>query len=184
MKKDSQEHPEQLTNEAPEEFVVEETFELEDIIREFGGWTKEVPEEEPRKKEPKEAPRKKEPEEELPEKPKPEEKKEKARLVDMSGDTIAFRAIREEDLVKEREKMSASVEMPAEPEAVLDEKQLRAEQRARRRTEARIRKLEAQRRKARKAELRAARKEEPEVVYPSAEEAFADYGKIRSRSKR
>ena len=215
MKKKPQEPWEQLNSEAPAEFMPEETYDLEDIIREFGGWTKTteedtdvlpkiklapepVQEEQPAASEPEAQPLMQEPgpEEEQPE-PEPvpepapeeqtevmriaasggrEEEKAKFRMVDLSGDTIAFRAIREEDLKREKE-AAAAVEMPAEPAPETDAQLLRAQQRAQRRSDLRLRRQERQRRKAQKAALRAARREEPEVVYPSAEEAFADYGK-------
>lgn len=181
MKEHSQEPLEQLNNEAPAELAPEENFDLEDIIREFGGWTKKEPEPEPEPiPEPEPKPEKTEaPAEVMRVAAEQEPVKSKFKLVDMTGDTIAFRAIREEDLIKEREFAQAApaVEMPVEPEYELSPKELRAELRARRRSEQRLRKQERQRRKARKAALRAARREEPEVVYPSVEEAYIDYGK-------
>ena len=210
MKKNPQEPWEQLNNEAPAEFMPEETYDLEDIIREFGGWTKTTeedtdvlprievmpePEKTPVVAEPEVQDTVPEPEQEQPiAEPEPEERtevmrvaakgereeeKHKFRVVDMTGDTIAFRAIREEDLKRETV-AAAAVEMPAEPTPEADAQILRAQQRAQRRSDLRLRKQERQRRKAQKAALRAARREEPEVVYPSAEEAFADYGKTGS----
>lgn len=206
MKKKVHKTEEQLNMQTP---VVEQepSYTLEDIMREFGGWTsREEPDEEPLrtaeetpaeekpplviKKQPKPAqdmPRKEPPEQpdtemesdvmrvaaELEEKPKPD-----IGQMDLSGDTIAFQAIREADLEEPKAKIGEPMEMPEEPEP--DPKQLREEQRAKRRSDQRLKKLERQRRKARKAALRAARREEPEIVYPSAAEACAAYAKVGS----
>ena len=67
--------------------------------------------------------------------------------------------------------------MPEEPEQIPDKKQLKAGEKAQKRSIQRLKKQEAQRRKAQKAALRAARREEPEIVYPSPENACAAYAK-------
>ena len=216
MNKKPQESLEQLNNQAPVEFMPEETYDLEDIIREFGGWTKTEPsdtKELPKIMPESEAPVKEaaaiaeqkpvaeeavpvQAEESAPLTDEPKEEvseqitevmrvaaadsaageKNKARVVDFSGDTIRFRPIGEEDLRRENQ-AAAAVEMPAEPVPHTDAKILRAQQRAKRRSDMRLRKQERQRRNASKAALRAARREQPEVIYPSAEDACADYGK-------
>lgn len=192
----------------------EEQYSLEDIMREFGGWTERSDPEElellwPSDKKPEpEAPPlvlKKQPEPEPepepdpepePEQPpasevvrvaasQPERPKPSFKLVDLSGDTIAFRAVREEELPEpEPEPDKPPVEMPEEPETAPDRRRERQEQRARRRSEQRLKKQELQRRKAQKAALRTARREEPETVYPSPEdacEAYARVGTLRLR---
>lgn len=169
MKKEPQETLEQLNTGTP----AAESFSLEDIIKEFGGWSK-------------------------PEPVKTEaadeaagevmrvaadvhaQAKPKAAPADLTGDTIRFKPITEEaqQPPEEEPEVTTPVQMPEEPEK--DPMQLREERRAQRRIEARLRKQEAQRRKAQRAALRAARREEPEVVYPSAEEACADYARTGS----
>lgn len=237
MKKKSHGTQEQLNSRNP---VAEEgpSYSLEDIMREFGGWT---PREEPEEIEllwtPKESP-KQTPETKVAEKPplvvkkqpapqpekeperqpdpevqseaspktdhvplqtvtvnvqakegdavmrvaapEPEKPRTTFKLIDLSGDTIPFQAVREEDMQEpEPEKPAQPVEMPEEPEGdVPDRKLERAQTRARRRGEQRLKKQERQRRKAQKAALRAARREEPEMVYPSPEEACAAYAKV------
>ena len=221
---------EQLNIPSPAAVEPEESYSLEDIMREFGGWTqREEPEgpellwepEQPPKQEPKPEPPPlvvkkqaeppppaQEPEPPVPEEPKPpvvlkevsvtvtpkaesarseimrvaaaetEKPKPSFKLIDLSGDTIPFRAVREEDLKEpEPDAPSAPVEMPEEPEQSPDKKQEKADQKARRRSEQRLKKQEAQRRKAQKAALRAARREEPEIVYPSPEDACKAYAK-------
>jgi len=196
----------------------EESYSLEDIMREFGGWTKrEEPKEQPPPKPEEKLPlvvKKAPPAEEKPAGPSPaeppvgkpvltvlpkpeqtkaevvrvaapepagEKEKEKPafRPADLSGDTIPFRTVREEDLQEpEPEHAGPPAEMPEEPEQTPDRKQEKAEQRSRKRSEQRLKKQEAQRRKAQKAALRAARREEPEIVYPSPEAACAAYAKV------
>lgn len=175
MKKDHQEPLEQLNNEAPVavEQQPEVSYDLEDIIREFGGWSR------PQMS----APR-------PPEETKHdtevmrvaaahahEQKEKPLSAEDLTGDTIRFTPEMQEELVQQTEE-TAAVEMPAEPEP--DPEQLRQARRAERRNEARLRKQEAQRRKAYRAAVRAERKEQPEVVYPSAEEACAEYARTGS----
>ena len=184
MKKKPQEPLEQLNNHAPEELVPEEvTYDLEDIIREFGGWSKRGTEPAPA---PESAPAP-EPVEETEvmrvaasESSKEEKPKQEAK--DLTGDTIRFRIVTEEEAAAslEQEEPPAAVQMPEEPEPEQDAKLLRAAKRAKRRSELRLKRQEHQRRKAQKAALRAARREEPEVVYPSAQEACADYAKVGS----
>lgn len=232
MKKKIHEAEEQLNKHVP---VVEqeESYNLEDIMREFGGWTSRedpediellwTPREKPAgeksaeekpplvvKKQPRmaaepdekpdvkpevkqdEAPKAQkkppvQPEEEPKKKPAQsdvmrvvaegaEKPKPSIKLIDLSGDTIAFQAVREENLEEPEEKSTEPVEMPEEPAP--DPKQERAERRAQRRSDQRLKKLERQRRKAQKAALRAARREEPEVVYPSPADACAAYAKV------
>ena len=223
----------QLNIPSPAAVEPEESYSLEDIMREFGGWTqREEPEgpellwepEQPPKQEPKPEPPPlvvkkqaeppppaQEPEPPVPEEPKPpvvlkevsvtvtpkaesarseimrvaaaetEKPKPSFKLIDLSGDTIPFRAVREEDLKEpEPDAPSAPAEMPEEPVQSPDKKQEKADLKARRRSEQRLKKQEAQRRKAQKAALRAARREEPEIVYPSPEEACKAYAKAGS----
>ena len=197
MKKKNRDSEEKLNIQTPAVAEPEEeTYSLEDIMREFGGWSKQ-PEPEP---EPEPAPEPEpEPEPEPAPQPAPvlrpefgkaereevmrvaapaEESRQKPsfKLVDLSGDTIPFRTIREEDLKEpEPEARTEPVEMPEEPEQPeRDSGQARAEKRSRQR----LKKQEAQRRKAQRAAVRAARREEPEVVYPSPQEACDAYAKV------
>ena len=208
MKKKSRVSEEQLNTQAPAAAEPEETYSLEDIMREFGGWTTpEEPEPEPAA-EPEPAPEPEEPPKPEKAPPEPEKapilrpvfgkaqdapqpdvmrvaasaeqprQKPSFKLVDLSGDTIPFQTIREEDLKQpEPEVKAPAVEMPEEPEPVPDKKQEKADLRAQKRSEQRLKKQEAQRRKAQKAALRAARREEPEIVYPSPEDACRAYAK-------
>lgn len=250
MKKKHREPEKQLNTQVSPAVVPEETYSLEDIMREFGGWTPReeqaevdllwTPKAEPKQESKPEAPPlvvKKKPEpplvvkkpedltveapEETPkdvpaepapqEEPKPplvlkevsvtvtpkegsaraeimrvaaaeqEKPKHTFKLIDLSGDTIPFQAVREEDLQEQEPEIpAASVEMPEEPEHTPDKKQEKADQKAQKRSEHRLKKQEAQRRKAQKAALRAARREEPEVVYPSPEDACKAYAKAGS----
>ena len=219
---------EQLNIPSPAAAEPKETYSLDDIMREFGGWTpREAPEElellwkpqEPPKQSPKTEPPlvvKKSPEPNPPQQPQepkqesekppvvlkevsiqvtpkpesarsdimrvaasePEKPKTSFKLIDLSGDTIPFQAVREEDLKEpEPEVKGPPVEMPEEPDQAPDKKQERADQKAKKRSEQRLKKQEAQRRKAQKAALRAARREEPEIVYPSPEDACRAYAK-------
>lgn len=190
----------QLNSQASPAAEPEESYSLEDIMREFGGWTKPEPEPEPipepepvPEPEPEPAP---EPDaapesaakfspvpEETPEfmrvaaQPEQEKPKSSFKLVDLTGDTIPFKTVTEEDLEKAKQVQvpRASVQMPDEPE---EPDQERRQEKQDQRTRKRVKKLERQRRKARKAALRAARREEPEVVYPSPEDACAAYAKV------
>lgn len=170
----------QLNNEVPEQ----EQFSLEDILREFGGWTKpEEPEEEP-------APAPEPPPE--PEKP-PEseimrvaasEKQEKPPVspLVLSGDTVRFTPVAE---VPEPEPpvKTEPVEMPEEPETV-DREQLRENRKARQREAKRLQRLHSQRKKAIRAARRAAWWDEPEATYATPEEAcdaYARAGTLRIR---
>ena len=231
MKKKSREirkPEEQLNIVTPPVAEPEETYSLEDIMREFGGWTKQeepeplpeipiIPEPEPILEpdpipapEPKPEP-KPEPSPESKPEPKPdpeplvplkivrlESEKKPAevmrvaaepeakpkpkhtfKIIDLTGDTIPFQAVKEDEQKEEEPApRTAPVEMPEEPDRPQpDRKQERAEERARKRSAQRLKKQEAQRRKAQKQALRAARKEEPEMVYPSPEDACAAYAK-------
>lgn len=176
MKKDHQEPLEQLNNEAPvaEAVQTEVSYDLEDIIKEFGGWTKAKPAPKP---EPAEEP-KQDTEVMRVAAVKAAEEARRDIPADLTGDTIRFSPVEEDVPEDEQPEPGTAVEMPAEPEP--DKEQLRQARRAQRRSEYRLRKQEAQRRKAQKAALRAARREEPETVYPSAEEACADYARAGS----
>ncbi len=144
----------------------EQQFSLEDIMREFGGWTKEEPAEEPP------AP---EPEAEQPEETETPPVQTSFALSDLSGDTIRFTAIKEEDLQQPEKETAEPVEMPEEP--VLDAYQMREKRKAQRRAAKRLRRLAFQRRCAQRAARRARRRDEPDIVYPSAEDACAAYAK-------
>lgn len=165
MEKNPQEMDVQLNMDAPVE-----KYELEDILREFGGWTEE-PEEEALPE---------------PEDPglmrvaaEPQKERQPLKLIDLSGETIRFSPITEEQLQEEVQCPDAEpVEMPEEPEVSPEDKaRLREAQRARRREDRRLHRLARQRKKALRAQRRAMRRDEPEVVYPSAEEACAAYAK-------
>lgn len=172
MKKDHQEPLEQLNTPAPVAEPPVEEFTLEDIIKEFGGWTP-VQEEAGLTSVPE------------PEAPPAEvvrvaaSVREPQKPVDMTGDTIRFTPVQEEEVKQEAQpepEPKEPVEMPEEPEVKPD----RHQRKALRRGEMRLRKLELQRRRAHRATIRAARREEPDVVYPSAEEACDDYGRAGS----
>lgn len=164
MEKDPQELELQLNNEAPVE-----QYDLEDIMREFGGWTQE------------------------PEQVQTILQQETTVLpevkptADVTGDTVRFTPIGEPEEEPEPELPRLEpVQMPEEPEIPEPDKaQLREERRAARREQQRFRRLSRQRKKALRAKRRAQRRNEPEVVYPSAEEACAAYAKggtLRLRS--
>ena len=169
MKKKSRDSEEKLNIQTPAVAEPEEeTYSLEDIMREFGGWSKQ-PEPEPEREPepepaatPEPAPKPGNIPEPAPE-PKPapvlrpnfgkEEPSKSAadvmrvaasaeaprqkpsfKLVDLSGDTIPFQTVREEDL-QEPETKTAPVEMPEEPEpADRDPRQMLAEQQAEKRS--------------------------------------------------
>ena len=151
----------------------ESQFSLEDILREFGGWTKpeepETPEELPEPA----------PESSAPEEPEEPPVQQTISMADLSGDTIRFAPVTEEDLQEpEHPTPTEPVEMPEEPEAPeLDAYQLREKRKAQRRAARRLRRLAFQRKRALRAARRARRREEPEVVYPSAEDACAAYAR-------
>ena len=186
MSYDPQEQNIQLNNvTAP----VEEQFTLEDIMREFGGWTKPeetavfAPVEEPEAAVEPEQPT---------ESPKPadsgimrvaaSEKPDKPtiKLVDLSGDTVRFPPVKEEDLNREespKPKQPAAVILEEPEVAETDKARQRENRKARQRENKRLRRLNRQRKKALRAARRTARREEPEVVYPSPEDACAAYAK-------
>ena len=186
--KDPQELDVQLNKDAP----VEEQFTLEDILREFGGWTQkeETAVFTPIREEPKPVFQEQETVK-LPVLPEPDEsgvmriaaseKPERSapKPVDLTGDTVRFAPVREDgELPEEPEAKSPPVEMPEEPETPAPDKKLEREnRRAQRREAKRLRRLASQRKKALRAARRAARREEPEVVYPSPEDACAAYAK-------
>ncbi len=171
----------QLNKEAP----AVEQFSLEDILREFGGWTKPEEPEEP-------APV---PEPEPPAEPdvQPEseimrvaasEKQEKPSVSPLllSGDTVRFSPVGEPPEPEPPVK-TAPVEMPEEPEPV-DREQLRENRKAQQREAKRLQRLNVQRRKAMRAARRAAWWDEPDASYPSPEEAcdaYARAGTLRIR---
>ena len=161
MENNPQELELQLNNEVP----VEE-YALEDILREFGGWTKE-PEAEP--------------EEEsglMRVAAEPQVIKLPPKEVDLTGDTIRFAPIVAEPEEDEPAERPEPVEMPEEPEISDEDKARRREaDRARKREARRLHRLARQRKKALRAQRRVMRRNEPEVVYPSAEDACAAYAK-------
>ena len=155
----------------------EEEYSLEDIMREFGSWTtppepkaEPAPEPEPaREPEPEEKP-----EPALPavvEEPAPKPKSRRIKLTDLSGDTIRFGFVAAPE-EEEPPAPTTPVEMPEEPPAPEEE-----QRRAIKREEKRRKKLEAEAKRAARAEARAKKRDEPEVVYPSPEDACADYAK-------
>lgn len=155
MEKDPQELDLQLNNEAPVE-----QYDLEDIMREFGGWTQEPVEQPPVLQQETVV---------LPE-VKP--------AANLSGDTVRFTPIQEEPEEEPEIPRLEPVEMPEEPEIPEPDKaQLREERRAARREQRRFRRLSRQRKKALRAKRRAERRNEPEIVYPSAEDACAAYAR-------
>ncbi len=177
MKNDHQEPLEQLNIETPVETTPEEEAVLEELIREFGGWRKSEPEAEA------------EPETEAepasePEAPSPMEVVRVAAAIraatqgpiDLTGDTIRFDPITEEQLAQTEEEEKPAVEIPEEPETPPD----RYQRRAQRRSKIRLRKLELRRRRANRAAIRAARQEEPDAVYPSPEDACEDHRRVGS----
>lgn len=195
MKHDPLEFEEQLNIQTPDGEEPEETFSLEDIIKEFGGWTKPAPETEagaepepepepvppdapeaapasggdPAQTEP--PPADTVPEEDGVKEALPETDGGKPgfRFVDTSGDTIRFRVVTQEEAEEAREPRApgSGAVMPEEP----------ARPEKDRREKKRIRRREQRRRRALRRAERARRREEPEVVYPSPEEACAAYAK-------
>ena len=167
MNKDPQELELQLNNEPSVE------YDLEDIMREFGGWTQPSAEEEP-----------------VPEVPVPMGdtiEVPKGKPTPLTGDTIRFAPVQTEEPEEEPEQPRGEpVQMPEEPEPELpDPAQLREERRAARRENRRYKRLLRQRKKALRAQRRAARRDEPETVYPTPEEAceaYAKGGTLRLRS--
>ena len=179
MDKDSQELDLQLNNDAPDG----ESYSLEDIMREFGGWTKQeeepAAEPEPEPEQPNEPEQPPQPEHPgvmrvAADKPEPD-KQPKFKLVDLTGDTVRFKPVAEEVPEPEPVRRTPPVEMPEEPEPdAADERELR---KARKREAKRQRRLANQRKKALRAQRRAQKRAEPEVVYLSPEEACAAYAK-------
>ena len=176
----------QLNTDVP---VSEDEYSLEAIMREFGSWTTPPePKAEPTP-EPEPAPEP-EPEPEPQSEPEPQlpammrvaaetREKPKFKITDLSGDTLRFGPVTEEALEEEPPASTTPVEMPEEPP--VPEAELR---RAQKREEKRRRRLESQERRAHRAEEKARRREEPEIVYPSPEDACADYaqaGTLRIR---
>lgn len=156
----------------------EEEYSLEDIMREFGSWTT-PPEPKPEPElEPEPAPEEKseekpeeKPEPALPAVPAPKPKASRIKLTDLSGDTIRFGFVAAPE-EEEPPAPTTPVEMPEEPPAPEEE-----QRRAIKREEKRRKKLEAEAKRAARAEARAKKRDEPEVVYPSPEDACADYAK-------
>ena len=203
MKHDALEF-EQLNSQTPVESEVEESFSLEEIMKEFGGWTKPEPEElteEESLPQPEPHPEPQSVPEQIPEtdapqaeeearqeveaEPEPEDsldelvkkrlpsvpKKEgQFRFTDMSGDTIRFRVVSPE------EAEDGAAEPYDGPGAVMPEEPAR-QVREKHRTKRRLRRRERRRKRALRRAERARRWDEPEVVYPSAEEACAAYAK-------
>lgn len=167
-------HPQDLDIQLNTDLPVEE-FALEDIIKEFGGWTADP--EEPEK-----------PETPAPDADsnlmrvaaKPQKERVPLKLLDLSGDTIRFTPIQEEQKEEEDPPITNApvVEMPEEPELLeVNKEQLREARKARKRELQRMRRLARQRNKALRAERRAMRREEPEIIYPSPEDACDAYAK-------
>ena len=186
MKKHRQEPEEQLNTASSAVTEPEETFSLEEIMREFGGWTKPEPEPHPDpipepEPEPQPAP--------IPEpEPEPEPQPEVMRVAggpdrpdkppvqfkNLEGDTIRFRIVTPEDLQEPEPQPAAEpVEMPEEPVVEPD----RQARKAMERESQRLQKQERERRRSERAALRAKRREEPETAYPSPEDACAAYAK-------
>jgi len=165
MEKEPQELDIQLNNTAPAE-----DFSLEDIMREFGGWSKaEEPAPEPPQEEASSIMRVAAPE---------PQKESKFKLVDLTGDTVRFTPVTETDLEEEPAPRAEPVEMPDEPEQPEpDREQEREHRKAQKREAKRLRRLASQRKKALRAQRRNQRRNEPEVVYPSPEDACAAYAK-------
>ena len=179
------EQEEQFYNDAP---VSEEEYSLEDIMREFGSWTTPpepaskpdpapalAPEPTPEPEPVPEAQSSAEPAQQLPAVMRvAAEQREKPRfkITDLSGDTIRFGPVTEEDAEEEPPAPSTPVEMPEEP-PIPEAELLRAQKRE----EKRRRRLESQERRAQRAAEKARKREEPEIVYPSPEDACADYAK-------
>ncbi len=182
MKDNPQELDLQLNTPAPEA----DSYSLEDIMKEFGGWTPPEPEPvpEPAPEPPAEAP-------DLMRVAAPDTvgkaDKPKFKLIDLSGDTVRFTPVTEEEAqaAAEPEPKAEPAEMPEEPEAPTPDKAREREQRRAQQREAkRLRRLASQRKKALKAQLRAQKREEPERVYPSPEDACAAYAKGGSQRLR
>ena len=165
MEKEPQELDLQLNNPAPAE-----DYSLEDIMREFGGWSKaEEPAPEPPQEEASSIMRVAAPE---------PQKESKFKLVDLTGDTVRFTPVTESDLEEEPTPKAEPVEMPDEPEQPEpDREQEREHRKAQKREAKRLRRLASQRKKALRAQRRNQRRNEPEVVYPSPEDACAAYAK-------
>ena len=177
MKEKPQEFEEKLNIQTTDAAVPEEEFSLEDIMREFGGWTKPEPEREDPVPEPEPQP---EPEEDPQEDVKtygseaedeagPVREEPKLQFVDAGGDTIRFQVVTQEEA--EQEKLRSprpAVVMPEEPQR----------QREDRKQQAKLRKRERRRKRRLRRAERARRREEPERVYPSPEEACAVYAKV------
>jgi len=162
-----------------------EQYSLEDIMREFGGWSKPAPEPEPELKPvPDPAPEPvspvSEPASSVMRVAAESEKAEKPafRLVDLSGDTIPFKAVTEEQLQDAAAvEKSTPVEMPEEPEQALSQKQRQRQQRQVKKLRHQEQKRLRQARRTERREARIRRRNAPELVYPSPEEACAAYAK-------
>lgn len=150
----------------------EAEYSLEDIMNEFGGWSRREQPEKPEQPEQSETPASAQPSAPT-EQPEDGPQPEKTTL---SGDTIRFTPITqpepEDPPVKIWSYKGESGPQEAEP---LDDAQRR---RARRRAAAKQRRLERyQKREQRKLRRR---REQPEVVYASAQEAYAAYSRQTS----
>lgn len=182
-------HPQeqQLHNEpASVDEVMEEQFTLEDIIREFGGWSKREPEPEP------ELPQEEAVEEELSEQPSDETDEEEVLTVREEkptetaeqppvgavGDTIRFAPIREEEKPEEAEQQIWTYKGEPVPEGSTDEENAADIRRAERAEERRRKRIERARRRRQWLEARKLqRAEQPEHTYVSAQEAYQAYCK-------
>ncbi len=197
MKQSPREKEEQL-NTVPELLPEEENWSLEDIMREFGGWT---PAEEPEEPEPPELPSAEVPEEPAPEpeaepeavETEPEQSEPEGevmrvaaepsasrpaiRILDLTGDTIRFRPVDMEAEPEPEREGEARAEMPEEPKRDEEERQRRKRQRKLQRRERKRQRKERQLERARK-------REEPEILYPTPQDACATYargGTLRPR---
>ena len=172
-------NPEQLhTDEAP---VQEPEYTLEEIMREFGGWTKREEEPAPKAPEPVEAAAQEGRPQDAAE-PPPEQQAQALK----NGDTIRFTPIREEDAEAERPKIWTYQGEPAPEPAETDPSDPeQAEARARRaraeREERKRRKrMERLQKKREQAKKSAPPPEQPERVFASAAEAYQAYAKKSS----
>ncbi|MBQ1264124.1 MAG: hypothetical protein IIY04_01745, partial [Oscillospiraceae bacterium] len=185
------EHPQkeqQLHNEpASVDEVMEEQFTLEDIIREFGGWSKREPE-------PTEQPQEPQPPQEAPAEESAQEAEEEEVLTvreekiiefptepqqDAGSDTIRFAPIREEqEQPKEAEQQIWTYKGEPVPEGRTDEENAADIRRAERAEERRRKRIERARKRRQWLEARKLqRAEQPEHTYASAQEAYQAYCK-------
>lgn len=176
-------NPEQLhTDEAP---VQEPEYTLEEIMREFGGWTKREEEPAPKAPEPVEAAAQEGRPQDAAE-PPPEQQAQTLK----NGDTIRFTPIREEDVEAERPKIWTYQGEPAPEPAETDpsdpeQAEARARRaRAEREERKRHKRMERLQKKQEQAKKPARPPEQPERVFASAAEAYQAYAKKSSMKGR